>query len=95
MKNEYTAIVKQEGTWWIGWIAEILGVNCQETTYEELKETLEVTLREALEFNRHDSLDSWWYNPLLNRRPAIPRHSEIKDILAHKFCKDLDVRPIK
>ena len=49
MKNEYTAVVKQEDDWWIGWIEEVPGVNCQERTYEELKETLEVTLREALE----------------------------------------------
>ena len=58
MKNEYTAIVKQEGDFWIGWIEEIPGGNCQENTYEELKETLEVTLREALEFNRRESLSS-------------------------------------
>ncbi len=37
MKNEYTAIIKKDGNWWIGWIKEILGVNCQEKTYEELK----------------------------------------------------------
>lgn len=56
MKNEYTAVVKEEGGWWVGWIEEIPGVNCQEQTYEELKESLEVTLREALEFNRQDAL---------------------------------------
>ena len=48
---EYTAVVKQEGDWWIGWIEEIPGVNCQERTHQELLETLRVTLREALEFN--------------------------------------------
>lgn len=58
MKNEYTAFVKQEDDWWVGWIVEVPGVNCQEKTYEELKETLEVTLREALEFNRQDALDA-------------------------------------
>lgn len=58
MKNEYTAVVKQEGGWWVGWIEEVPGVNCQEKTCEELKETLEVTLREALEFNRRDALDA-------------------------------------
>jgi len=26
---------------------------------------------------------------------AIPRHSEIKDILVKKICKDLGVEPIK
>ena len=56
MKNEYTAVIKQENDWWVGWIEEVPGVNCQEKTYEELKETLEVTLREALDFNRQDAL---------------------------------------
>ena len=28
---EYTAIVKHRGEWWIGWIEEVPGVNCQET----------------------------------------------------------------
>lgn len=56
MKNEYTAVIKQDGDWWIGWIEEIPGVNCQEKTYEALKETLEITLKEALEFNRQDTL---------------------------------------
>lgn len=58
MKNEYTAVVKEEGDWWLGWIEEVPGVNCQEKTYDELIETLEVTLREALEFNRQDALNA-------------------------------------
>ena len=56
MKNEYTAVVKQEDGWWIGWVEEVPGVNCQEQTYEELRETLEITLKEALELNRQDAL---------------------------------------
>lgn len=56
MKNEYTAAVKQEDDWWVGWIAEIPGVNCQEKTLTELKETLQITLREALEFIHQDEL---------------------------------------
>lgn len=55
MENRYTAIVKQEGDWWIGWIEEVPGVNCQEATRDELLETLRVTLSEALEFNREDA----------------------------------------
>jgi predicted RNase H-like HicB family nuclease len=58
MKNEYTAVVKQEDDMWIGWIEEVPGVNCQEKTYEELKDTLEVTLKEALKFNRQDALNT-------------------------------------
>nr|VFJ77639.1 MAG: Predicted nuclease of the RNAse H fold, HicB family [Candidatus Kentron sp. FM]VFJ77659.1 MAG: Predicted nuclease of the RNAse H fold, HicB family [Candidatus Kentron sp. FM]VFK24454.1 MAG: Predicted nuclease of the RNAse H fold, HicB family [Candidatus Kentron sp. FM] len=56
MNTEYTAVIKQEGDWWIGWIQEIPGVNCQERTYGELRETLKITLREALEFNRQEAL---------------------------------------
>ncbi len=52
MPAKYTAIVKQTPKWWIGWIAEVPGVNCQEATREELLETLRITLREALEDNR-------------------------------------------
>jgi len=48
----YTAVVKQDNGWWLGWIEEVPGVNCQEKTKAELLETLRVTLNEALEFNR-------------------------------------------
>ena len=56
MKTEYTTVIKQENDWWIGWIEEVPGVNCQERTREELVETLRLTLREALEFNRQEAL---------------------------------------
>jgi hypothetical protein len=56
MHTEFTAIMKQAGEWWIGWIEEIPGVNCQERTREALIETLRLTLKEALEFNRQDAI---------------------------------------
>jgi predicted RNase H-like HicB family nuclease len=55
MQREYTAIVKQDGKWWIGRIEEVPGVNCQDRTRDELVETLRVTLQEALEFNRDEA----------------------------------------
>ena len=51
MANTYTAIMKSDGDWWIGWIEEVPGVNCQERTREELFASLRVTLKEALEWN--------------------------------------------
>jgi len=36
------------------WTEEIPGVNCQETTREQLFESLKVTLKEALECNRQE-----------------------------------------
>ncbi|MDH3380389.1 MAG: type II toxin-antitoxin system HicB family antitoxin, partial [Gammaproteobacteria bacterium] len=32
MNAQHTAVVKDEGTCWIGWIEEVPGVNCQEAT---------------------------------------------------------------
>jgi len=56
MNNIYHAVIKQDGDWWIGWIEEIPGINCQEPTREELLESLKITLGEALEFNRRDAI---------------------------------------
>jgi predicted RNase H-like HicB family nuclease len=56
MGQNYTAIIKQDAGWWIGWIEEVPGVNCQEQTREALIESLRVTLKEALELNRQDAL---------------------------------------
>ncbi len=52
MDNGYTALVKQAGGWWIGWVQEVPGVNAQERTKEELLVSLTQALREALEFYR-------------------------------------------
>ena len=56
MANTYTAITKQVGEWWIGWIEEVPGVNCQERTREKLLESLTVSLRELLAFNREEAI---------------------------------------
>ncbi len=56
--REYTAITQQVDEWWIGWIEEIPGVNCQERTHEELLASLRITLAEALEFNRAEALSA-------------------------------------
>jgi predicted RNase H-like HicB family nuclease len=58
MREAYTAVIKKDGSWWIGWIEEVPGVNCQEASKEELLKTLRVTLREALDFNRRDAIQA-------------------------------------
>jgi predicted RNase H-like HicB family nuclease len=55
-RNRYTAVTEQDGKWWIGWIEEIPGVNCQEPTREELLVSLRETLAEAIELNRQDAI---------------------------------------
>ncbi len=43
-KSSWTAVVGQEDGWWIGWVAEVPGVNTQE---HNLLESLAEVLREA------------------------------------------------
>jgi predicted RNase H-like HicB family nuclease len=58
VSQSYTAVIKQSGAWWIGWIEEVPGVNCQEPTREKLLETLKITLQEALDLNRREARDA-------------------------------------
>ena len=58
MDPEYTAVVKRQNDWWIGWVEEVPGVNCQERTREELLESLRITLQEVIQFNRQDAIAS-------------------------------------
>ncbi len=58
MKDTYTAVLKNSEGCWIGWIEEVPGVNCQEETRQELIQSLQATLREALEFNRRDAIEA-------------------------------------
>lgn len=58
MNQNYTAVVKLDGQWWIGWIEEVPGVNCQERTRDELLVSLRITLTEALEMNRADAKEA-------------------------------------
>ena len=51
----YTAVIRQDEPWWIGWIEEIPGVNSQGATREELLANLREALGEALEMNREDA----------------------------------------
>ena len=51
----YTVVVKQDDGAWIGWIEEVPGVNCQESTREQLLASLRITLAEAIEFIRADA----------------------------------------
>lgn len=44
---------------------------------------------------REGGRHSWWVNPAENKRSAIPRHTEINDVLAKKICKDLGVPAIQ
>lgn len=57
--SQYTAVVKESDGWWIGWIEEVPGVNCQKATrhelLESLRDVLRDVLREALELNRADA----------------------------------------
>ena len=51
----YTAVIRQDGPWWIGWIEEVPGVNSQGETRDELLANLREALGDAIELNREDA----------------------------------------
>ncbi len=53
--GSFTAIVKKDGEWWIGWIEEVPGVNAQEKTKDELLVSLKEALRDILELRREET----------------------------------------
>ncbi len=56
MAATYTAVIQQDGNWWIGWVKEIPGVNSQAKTRGKLIENLNSALKEALELNQAEAL---------------------------------------
>ena len=46
------------------------------------------------ELLREGARHSIWWNPETKEKSAVPRHREIKDILAKKICKDLGIPSI-
>ena len=59
------------------------------------KELLSYLRSQGCAFVREGGRHSWWSNPALNKRSAVPRHNEIRDVLARKICKDLGIPPKK
>ncbi|MFA5785755.1 MAG: type II toxin-antitoxin system HicB family antitoxin [Actinomycetota bacterium] len=55
MHSEYTAVVRRDGHWWIGWVEEIPGVNAQGESRDELMNNLRSALAEAVEMNRSEA----------------------------------------
>jgi predicted RNase H-like HicB family nuclease len=56
MSRKFTAIIQQDGHFWIGWIVEVSGVNGQGRTRAELLDSLRSALQEALEMNKKEAL---------------------------------------
>jgi len=56
MRNEFTAIVEQDGPWFIAYCAEVPGANGQGKTREECLENLRDAIALVLEYRREESL---------------------------------------
>lgn len=55
MKAEFTAIIKKDGDWWLGWVEEIPGANAQEKTREALLVSLREAAQDILELHRQQA----------------------------------------
>ena len=55
-KRNFTAVISREDGWWVGFILEVAGVNCQARTRRQLMSNLRSALKEALEIRRELAL---------------------------------------
>jgi predicted RNase H-like HicB family nuclease len=51
----YTAVIRRDGRWWIGWVEEVPGVNSHGERREKLLSNLREPLAEAIEMHREDA----------------------------------------
>ena len=56
MRNEFTAIVEQDGPWHIAYCAEVPGANGQGASREECLDSLRAAISLMLEHRREESL---------------------------------------
>jgi predicted RNase H-like HicB family nuclease len=56
MRNEFTAVVEQDGPWFISYCAEVPGANGQGATREECLANLREAIKLVLEHRREESL---------------------------------------
>ena len=56
MRSEFTAIVEQDGPWYIAYCAEVPGANGQGKTREECLANLREAISLILEYRREESL---------------------------------------
>jgi predicted RNase H-like HicB family nuclease len=56
MANEFTAIIEQDGEWFIAYSPEIPGANGQGKTKEEARESLAEAIKLILDDRREDGL---------------------------------------
>ena len=56
MTNEFTAIIEQDGEWYVAYCSEIPGANGQGRTKEEARMSLAEAIRLILEDRREDGL---------------------------------------
>jgi predicted RNase H-like HicB family nuclease len=56
MRNEFTAVIEQDGDWFVAWSPEIPGANGQGRTLEECRGNLASAIQLILEDRREDGL---------------------------------------
>ncbi len=56
MRNEFTAVVEQDGPWYVAYCAEVPGANGQGATHDECLDNLKSAIALILEHRREETL---------------------------------------
>lgn len=70
MRNEFTAVVEQDGPWYISYCAEVPGANGQGATHDECLATLREAIALILEHRREPSQGTARRTSLWPRKPS-------------------------
>jgi predicted RNase H-like HicB family nuclease len=54
MRNEFTAVIEQDGEWYAGWSPEVPGANGQGRTIEECRASIDAAILLILEDRKAD-----------------------------------------
>ena len=85
VQERYTTVIEQSRPWGIGWLEEVPGVNCQEASKEEWLESLRVTLREALEYNRREAIEATGES--YEEEPSTYEVARVVTVSAHAWLR--------
>ena len=55
--KKFTAVIKKDGNWWLGWVKEISGAVAQERTKEEVLVSLKEAVSDVLELRNQEVLN--------------------------------------
>jgi predicted RNase H-like HicB family nuclease len=92
MRNEFSAIIEQDGPWYVAYCAEVPGANGHGKTREECLTNLREAIALMLEYRREESLrslpaDAAAGDRVYDGRGYVPTYSDSPEMQSRAFAR--------